>query len=130
MKNLIKEASTIFVKKVNIEMRVVPSFNVAWHFHEEFELVYVTKSNGMRFVGDSVSPFYPGDLVLVGANLPHLWRSNSSYYNEGNPENSKRVKTIVTKFTEDFLGINFFEAPEFQKINKLLKASKYGLFFW
>ncbi|MCL7762962.1 AraC family transcriptional regulator [Polaribacter sp. Z014] len=129
MKNLIKEASTIFVKKVNIEMRVVPSFNVAWHFHEEFELVYVTKSNGMRFVGDSVSPFYPGDLVLVGANLPHLWRSDSFYYNEGNPENSKRVKTIVTKFTEDFLGINFFEAPEFQKINKLLKASKYGLFF-
>ena len=35
----------------------------------------------MRFVGDNVSLFYPGDLVLVGANLPHLWRSDLSYYN-------------------------------------------------
>ena len=120
--------STI-IEKLKIERRVVPSLNVAWHFHKHFELVYITKSNGIRFVGDNVSPFYPGDLVLVGSFLPHLWRSDSSYYSSDDKDSFKAVKTIVTKFTNDFLGANFFALSEFQKINKLLEDSKYGLFF-
>lgn len=73
--------------------------------------------------------FFPGDLVLVGAYLPHLWRSNPSYYNSDNPENLKAVKTIVIKFTRYFLGEFFLKINEFQNIDKLLQDSKYGLFF-
>lgn len=125
----LEQSATVFNKKLTIEKRIVPSFNVAWHFHSEFEIVYVAESNGIRFVGDNVSPFFPGDLVMVGSLLPHLWRNDPSYYNEENPEDSKAVKTIVIKFTKDFLGDNFFRIVEFQKINKLLESSKFGLFF-
>ncbi|MGJ8743989.1 AraC family transcriptional regulator [Polaribacter sp.] len=119
----------MFRNKVKIEERVIPSLNVAWHFHIEFEIVYITKSHGIRFVGDNVSPFFPGDLVLVGSLLPHLWRSDPSYYDPENPDKTNCVKTIVTKFTEDFLGQDFFKIHEFQKINKLLEEAKFGIYF-
>ena len=126
MRLVLKQSETLLNKKINITKRVVPSFDVAWHYHKEFELLYISQSNGIRFVGDNVSPFFPGDLVLVGSNLPHLWRSDPSYYETNS---TKNIKTIVTKFTKDFLGVDFFSNQQFYKIQKLLQASKYGLYF-
>lgn len=45
------------------------------HQHAELELTWIESSSGLRFVGDSVAPFGPGDLVLVGPHLPHAWIS-------------------------------------------------------
>jgi len=44
-----------------------------WHFHPEYQLTLVLESHGHRMVGDNITPLRPGDLVLVGANLPHVW---------------------------------------------------------
>ncbi|AUS05481.1 AraC family transcriptional regulator [Pseudotamlana carrageenivorans] len=126
MKLVLKKSNETLSKKLNVSRRDIPCFDIAWHYHPEFELIYITKSNGLRFVGDSVSPFYPGDLVLVGAYLPHLWRNDASYYEEGSEEH---VETIITKFKKDFLGPEFFQIPEFNEINKMLGESKFGICF-
>ena len=126
MRLVLKQSDTLLNKKLNISKRVIPSFDTAWHHHKEIELLYISQSNGIRFVGDHVAPFFPGDLVLVGSHLPHLWRSDSSYYES---KSNRSVKTIVSKFTKDFLGADFFKNEEFYKVNKLLEASKFGLCF-
>lgn len=126
MRLVLKQSETLSNKKLNISKRVVPSFDAAWHYHKEIELLYISQSNGIRFVGDNVSPFFPGDLVLVGSNLPHLWRSDPSYYES---KSVRKVKTIVIKFTKDFLGGDFFDNQQFYKIQKLIEASKFGLCF-
>ena len=46
-----------------------------WHHHPEFELTLTLNSRGERFIGDHVGSYEPGDLVLVGPNLPHSWAS-------------------------------------------------------
>jgi AraC-like DNA-binding protein len=51
-----------------------PACNCPWHFHAEFELVYVLSSRGYRIVGDDVTPLRRGDLVFLGPNLPHLYQ--------------------------------------------------------
>jgi YesN/AraC family two-component response regulator len=77
-------------------------------------------------VGDSVSHFEPGDLVLVGSYLPHLWRNDPSYYQDND---NAHVKTIIIKFTLDFLGEDTFKNPVFSNISNLFEESNYGISF-
>ncbi|UMB61707.1 AraC family transcriptional regulator [Lutibacter sp. A80] len=126
MKLVVKNSEKPINKKLFIENREVPCLDASWHYHLEYELLYISQSSGIRFVGDSVSPFLPGDLVLVGPYLPHLWRNDISYYKDNE---AYFVKTIVTKFSKDFIGENTFESVEFKEINKMLDDSKYGVAF-
>ncbi len=126
MKLVLKRSADLKNERLHILCKEIPCLDSTWHYHPEYELLYISKSTGIRFVGDSVSHFSPGDLVLVGSNLPHLWRNDASYYAADSPNN---VKTVVIKFRKDFLGEETFSYPEFSAINQMLKASKNGLYF-
>jgi mannose-6-phosphate isomerase-like protein (cupin superfamily) len=52
-----------------------PIFEKTWHFHPEVELTHIISGRGERFVGASIEPFEPDDLVLLGKNTPHYWNS-------------------------------------------------------
>jgi AraC-like DNA-binding protein len=99
-------------------------FSVPWHFHKEFELSLITQSSGTRFIGDHVSNFEPGDLVLIGSNIPHLYRNSELYYNK---HGKRRASSLFVHFTPDFLGRSFFEIPEMELVSKLLKKSSLAL---
>jgi len=128
MKMVIKNNDTFDNKRLNIYKKDDPCLDAEWHYHVEYEIIYISSSFGIRFVGDSVSPFNPGDLVLVGSYLPHLWRNNMAYYGQKDLQEIK-VETIITKFTKDFIGEDTFSNPEFSDIAKLLCESKYGISF-
>ncbi len=53
-----------------------------WHFHPEYELVYIEGADGIRHVGKHRSNYQQSDLVLIGSNIPHLNFDYHSY-----PEN-------------------------------------------
>ncbi len=55
-------------------------FDKPWHFHKEYELVLIDRTEGTRFIGDNVSHFQDGNLALIGPNIPHLYRNNEEYY--------------------------------------------------
>ncbi|MEM6800684.1 MAG: AraC family transcriptional regulator [Bacteroidota bacterium] len=126
MKLVLKNTDSLGSRRLDIKKKEVPCLDSSWHYHAEFELLYISQSTGIRFVGDSVSQFSPGDLVLVGPYLPHLWRNDPSYYAR---HDSSSVKTIVLKFTRDFIGEGTFNNPEFSQINHLLEESKFGVCF-
>lgn len=44
-----------------------------WHYHVEMELTALTHGEGAVFVGDHIGPFGPGEVILLGENLPHHW---------------------------------------------------------
>ncbi len=100
-----------------------PHFTYPWHFHSEFEIVYVLKSSGKRFVADSVEPFTEGDITLLGSNLPHFWKSES----EDGSEN--RVNAIVVQFHSDFFREEINSYPEFHRISEMLKRATRGIHF-
>lgn len=99
-------------------------FPTPWHFHPEYEIVMVTESTGKRFIGNQISRFEPGDLVLLGPYLPHTYQNDKSYYEE---QNELRAKSIVVHFRADSFGDGFLSLPETQRINTLLKNSSRGV---
>ncbi len=102
-----------------------PHFTFPWHFHSEFEIVYVLKSSGKRFVADSVEPFHEGDISLMGSNLPHFWKNDEM--DESNE--TTHVNAIVVQFHKDLFREEINSYPEFHRIGELLKRAGQGIHF-
>jgi AraC-like DNA-binding protein len=124
MRAILQKVPTFIDSSFAVQEFKLPHFIVPWHFHPELELVLVLKSEGKRFVGDSINNFGPGDLVLLGSNIPHWYRNDAAYY-EVNSE--LEAASIVIQFKQDFLGEKFFATPEAYAIRKLLQEAQMGL---
>jgi AraC-like DNA-binding protein/quercetin dioxygenase-like cupin family protein len=96
-------------------------FEYPWHYHPEFELTYILKSHGVRYVGNSIENFFDDDLVLVCSNLPHCWINDN--------DNQQSTGAIVVYMKEDFMDKTWMDSCEFETINKLLKLSAKGIKF-
>lgn len=99
-----------------------PNINNRWHYHSEVELIHFHKGFGTQFVGDNIMGFMEGDIVLVGANLPHFWR-----YENCNEEPSDTPFSTVVHFDENFWGESFLNLPETRIIKSLLERAQRGL---
>jgi len=97
------------------------SFQCPWHFHPECELSLILESGGYRMVGDNITPLEPGDLVLVGANLPHIFQ------NDEHIPGAKQVHSILVQFEESFLGPALLELPALLPLRRLLKRAALGI---
>lgn len=91
-----------------------------WHFHPEFELVYIEGTDGTRHVGEHISRFEYSDLVFIGSNIPHL---NFDYMVKTD------YKKVVLQVRQDFLKEAFANTPELSAIFRLFKLSQYGITF-
>jgi AraC-like DNA-binding protein len=91
-----------------------------WHYHPEFELVYVEADAGIRHVGSHISGYTQSDLVFIGSNIPHLnfdYRLRSEYHQ------------VVIQLREGFLGTAIGISPEFSAIHQLFKKAGSGIAF-
>ena len=104
-------------------VRSDPAFPFDWHYHPEYELTFIIESKGQRLVGDGIGDYGPGDLVLLGPNVAHSWRSAPTTSDNGTH------KAVVIQFRHDFLGERFFELNEMQSVARLLERSSNGLAF-
>lgn len=105
----------------NVRYDVVSHFYKMWHFHHEVELVYLIKGTGLQFIGDNIHHFKPGDLIMFGSYLPHLWRSDDIYLK---PDATEKLEAIVLHFSPDCFGEQFFSIPENKDLDKLLENAK------
>lgn len=102
---------------------LTPTVNSIWHYHEELELVYFAAGEGTQFIGDNISRFKSGDVVLIGSNLPHYWRFDQDYF----LANGKSADIYVIHFNPHFLGQQFLDVPENRELKKLISNSSRGL---
>jgi AraC-like DNA-binding protein len=101
-----------------------PEFPFYWHYHPEYELTLIVDSSGQRLVGDGIADYVPGDLVLLGPNVPHSWRSGPVKSSD-----HELHRAVVAQFREDFLGKHFFGIKEMDSVFNLLRRSSNGLAF-
>ncbi len=111
---------------VKVKWRKMPHFTYPWHFHSEFEILYVIEGSGTSFVADNIEQFGSGDLAMLGSNLPHFWRSDEKYHA---PESHEKINYIVIQFPGDLFREPIFEYPEFHVIQELFGRSSRGIRF-
>ena len=101
-----------------VGLRHRPPGHFIWHYHPEVQLIWTWRGHGLRYVGKSVERFEPGDLVLIGANLPHLWAAAD-----------KEATSTVIHFLPERWGAEFWRLPEARRLRRLLAKAAQGLRF-
>ena len=108
----------------SVRRDLVPYINNRWHYHPEIELIHFKKGEGTQFIGDSIKRFKSGDIVMVGAHLPHYWRFDDLYFEE---DTKVQADIRVAHFCENFWGEQFLHLPENVNIKTVLEKARRGL---
>lgn len=103
-----------------IHLKEAEKGGMHWHYHPEYELVYIPAGGGRRHIGQHIGRFEDGELVFIGPNVPHL---SFSYGRQG------PFEQIVLQLRADFLGEDFLQSPELEAIQHLFARSHQGLAF-
>ncbi len=94
-----------------------------YHAHPEFELTYVLEGFGKRIIGNDMSSFEDGDMVFIGANVPHIWMSDPAYYQDDS--------LLITKAVVAYINPKIFEQmfdllEEFEPVKQMIKQAAKG----
>ena len=108
MKKIMNEKLTITTSNpVRARFYEYPRFTYPWHFHSEYEIIYVEKGEGDCLVGDSIISYSKGDLILFGSELPHSMQSPPDGGEESDNEEKTepKVRGVNIQFVHS-VGIN------------------------
>lgn len=100
------------------------NFYPLWHFHPQCEIMVIEEGTGTLYTGDGIDHFKPGDVIVFGANIPHLLRNYPEYFKS---DSILRAKATVLYFNENFLGNEFLHLDEAFPIKSLLTTARNGL---
>ncbi len=124
MKPILQKVHGPVEGRLSVIERTERYFTNVFHFHKECELVYVVESHGKRIIGDHIAPFDRGDIVFVGADLPHVWHNDPVYF-EANPQ--LQARSIVAYFRQDIFGTSFFTLEETRRLADFFERAKRGI---
>ena len=117
---IITKTDKLIIRELNDRRYEMPM-----HAHDEYELVYVVSGNGKRFIGESMEPYYAGDLTFIGPNTPHLFLSDEKYYRTDDFD----VHWWVIQFSKDIFPGIINSSDTFKPIARLLHDSDRGISF-
>jgi AraC-like DNA-binding protein len=125
MKPLLLKISKSPIQSFSVRHDLKPRMDNKFHYHPEVELIHFIKGKGTQFIGNSITKFQTGDIILVGSNLPHYWRFEEDVRHTEVGNHDGEVK--VAHFYESFLGELFLNLPENKALKDLLEKAKRGI---
>src|SRR5215216_251361 len=76
---------------IHVQEDNLPHFYEHLHRHNEAQITWVIKGEGTLIAGNYMQPFHPGDIFIIGANQPHLFKSNPEYFDK---ESGKNIHSL------------------------------------
>lgn len=92
------------------------------HAHKDYELNLITSGKGKRIVGNNISTFENGDLVLIGPDLTHSWEFAYS-------ERNKFSECLTIIISETLINGSLTQFEELESIRKLFDRALKGVAF-
>ena len=110
-------------KSVIVQEEQLPHFYPYLHRHNEAQLTWIQEGEGTLVAGTSMHSFSAGDIFLLGANQPHLFKSNPEYFST---DSSKQVRSMMVFFNPHGKLSSLFELPEMQVLRSFIQQYSGG----
>jgi len=110
-------------KSVIAEQVDLPHHYPYLHRHQEAQITWIQKGEGTLIAGNNMHTYAAGDIFYLGANLPHLFKSNQEYYL---PESTLREKALTIFFDPAGLLAAMFDLPEMKTLKLFIQQHQQG----
>lgn len=88
------------------------------HQHEEIQISYIVEGEGTLLVGNTINDYQNGDILVIGSNLPHVFKSDTS--------SLVSSKMLTLFFTESSFGKGFFQLQELLELSGFFQRAERG----
>ncbi|MDR3697872.1 AraC family transcriptional regulator [Mucilaginibacter sp.] len=123
MKTLLFTIPVAHDKSVISEQFNLPFFYPYLHRHKEAQLTWIQKGEGTLVAGNNMHSFKAGEIYLLGADLPHVFKSNPEYFGA---ESDKNISAVSIFFNPNGKLSSLFELPELRSFKNFIQRSKQG----
>lgn len=89
------------------------------HQHEEIQISHIARGSGSLIVGDSINDYGENDILVIGENIPHVFRSDTNI--------SSPSAMYSLFFTPSSFGEEFFRVSDLADLDQFFKESWYGM---
>jgi AraC-like DNA-binding protein len=110
-------------KSVIADQFSLPYFYPYLHRHKEAQITWIQKGEGTLIAGNNMHHFAPGDVFLIGANLPHLFKSNPEYFEN---ETEDAISALSIFFNPEGILTPLFELPEMRAFKLFIQHHQQG----
>ncbi|NSL87460.1 AraC family transcriptional regulator [Chitinophaga solisilvae] len=109
---------------VVIQEDILPYFYNYLHRHKEAQVTLIIKGEGTLIAGSYTQPFKAGDVYVIGANQPHMFKGDARYF-----ENlrEKNIHAIHIFFDHENTLKGLLSLPEMEPVRKFLELGKSSL---
>jgi len=105
-------------------VHIIGNEQIAFHQHPAWELSYIVKGSGTRFIGDTIETFSSGEVILVPPNIPHCWS-----FDEFDHDDEGKIENLTIIFTDDLLERCNYTFPETEPYIAQIKNYKNAMSF-
>ncbi|MES2109575.1 MAG: AraC family transcriptional regulator [Bacteroidota bacterium] len=108
---------------IMVQEEVLPHFYTYLHRHAEIQITWIQKGEGTLLAGNNMHVFREGEIYVIGANLPHLFKSDPAYFL---PESDKEVQAITIFFNPSGKLSALFAMPEMKAVLAFINQNPSG----
>jgi len=110
-------------KSVIVQQDELPHFYPHLHRHKEAQITWVQSGEGTLIAGNNMHTFRSGEIYLLGADQPHLFKSNPEYFQPGN---NTVIKTLTVFFDPNGSLASLFSLPEMKSLRDFIQQTQQG----
>ncbi|MEZ4797264.1 MAG: AraC family transcriptional regulator [Flavobacteriaceae bacterium] len=90
-----------------------------FHQHKEIQISFIAQGEGTLIVGDAINYYKKDDVLAIGSNLPHVFKSDAS--------TNKTSEMLTLFFTKTAFGEHFFELEELRELRSFFRKVDHGI---
>ncbi|MGZ3752863.1 MAG: AraC family transcriptional regulator, partial [Mucilaginibacter sp.] len=110
-------------KSVIAQQDELPYFYPHLHRHKEAQITWIMAGEGTLIAGNNMHGFKSGEIYVLGADQPHLFKSSPEYFQAAN---KKAVKTLTIFFDPAGSLSPLFDLPEMKAFKDFVQQHQQG----